>query len=356
MQCHGCGAKLQYNNKNEIGYSPKKDATLCQRCYRIIHYDDLTISLKQGIDAQEVINKINRLDALIIWVVDLFDFEANMVKNFNEYLVGKDIIFVGTKRDLLPETLSNEKLTSFILKRLSAYNISVNAIVVTGGLHQNNHENESITILNNVINHYRFGRDICVVGMANAGKSSLLNQLLNNSHLTTSRYPGTTIDLVAIPYNNYLIYDTPGISKDDTILTHIDESRLKQIVPHKAIHPTVFQLKGNQTLSIGGLVKLDLIQCEKVSAVTYFKNELNIHRSKFENSVNLWNTHLNTLLVPSLNRNYSEMKVQEWTLKPHKKYDIVIHGLGWICISGTVEKVIVATHQNVAVSLREAML
>lgn len=357
MKCRGCGVTLQNLEKNAVGFTPKLDVDYCQRCYRIKHYDDLTISLKQGIDVKEVIEKINHLDALMVWVVDLFDFEANMLKHFNDYLQGKDIIFVGTKRDLLPYTLSNEKLTNFILERLAKYKISVKAIVVTGELHFSLKQyNDSIEILDNVIEHYRNGKDVCVVGMANAGKSSLLNQLLQLNTLTTSRYPGTTIDLVKVAYKDYFIYDSPGISKQDTILTHIDELLLKQIVPIRCVHPTVFQLSKNQTISIAGLVKVDLIGCEDVSAVAYFKNELLIHRGKYENSQQLWENQLNTLLTPSLNQSIHEMKEKVFHLKSNLKTDIVIHGLGWICVSGKTEKIVVTIHENIGVSLREGMI
>ena len=59
--------------------------------------------------------RIAKLDALIVWVVDLFDFEANMIKGLNRHLMGKDILMVATKRDLLPDTLSDEKLADFFI-------------------------------------------------------------------------------------------------------------------------------------------------------------------------------------------------------------------------------------------------
>lgn len=353
-RCIGCGAILQNRDKTSIGYSPKLTNDYCQRCFRITHYDDLTISLKQGIDSNEVIEKINKLNSLIVWVVDLFDFESNMIKNLNEYLVGKDIIFVGTKRDLLPETLSNEKLSEFIISRLKTYNIVVNGIVVTGELHKNIESyNHSIEELTHVIEHYRNNRSVCVIGMANAGKSSLLNQLLNQNQLTTSRYPGTTIDVVELKYQDYIIYDTPGITKADTLLTHLDESKLKAIIPSTHLKPTVFQLHKNQTIFVGGFVKLDLFGCEKVSVVTYFKNDLYIHRTKQENSEVVWHNQFNQLFVPTLS-SIDEFKKVEYNIKD--KTDIVIHGLGWICVSGQVEKIEISVPKNIAVSLRKGMI
>lgn len=66
---------------------------------------------------------------------------------------------------------------------------------------------------------YRKGRDIVFMGVANAGKSTILNQLLAMEDLTTSRHPGTTLDLVPIEQDGYTIYDTPGIENHHSVLT-----------------------------------------------------------------------------------------------------------------------------------------
>ena len=72
--CKGCGVRLQYVDRTLPGYTPKKESEYCQRCFRLMHYDDLTVSMRQGIDPDEVMKKIASMDALILWVVDLFDF------------------------------------------------------------------------------------------------------------------------------------------------------------------------------------------------------------------------------------------------------------------------------------------
>ena len=101
--CKGCGARLQSEDRDALGYTPKADAALCQRCFRIRHYDDVMISMQQGIDPSQVLSKIAQQDALILWVVDLFDFEANLLPGIARHLPGKDIVLIGTKRDLLPQ-------------------------------------------------------------------------------------------------------------------------------------------------------------------------------------------------------------------------------------------------------------
>ena len=45
--------------------------------------------------------------------------------------------------------------------------------------------------------------------------------------LTTSRHPGTTLDLVPIEQDGYTIYDTPGIENHHSVLTFLNSKDLK---------------------------------------------------------------------------------------------------------------------------------
>ena len=64
--CKGCGVVLQNSDANSIGYTPKMEADYCQRCFRIRHYDDVVISMKQGIDSDAVLRKMCIRDSLCI--------------------------------------------------------------------------------------------------------------------------------------------------------------------------------------------------------------------------------------------------------------------------------------------------
>lgn len=357
-KCKGCGVVLQNSDKNKIGYTPKIEAEYCQRCFRIKHYDDVMISMKQGVDSDQVMKQLAKLDALFLWVVDLFDFEANMVKGMNRHLQGKDIILVACKRDLLPSSVGNEKIAQFIIARLKEQGIYVKGIVICGDLVKNakNNNNHSVSEIKKAISLYRDGRNVAVFGMANAGKSTLLNALLDKEALTTSRHPGTTLDLNEIAFEDYILYDTPGLTRYDSTLTLVDDKVLKQIIPTKEINPKKYQLKDNQSLAVGGLVRLDLSGCENVSCVCYFAPGLNIHRGKVENANKLWSEHIgDEILSPTLDQNFTDMKVLE-SAKKENKIDVVIHGLGWFTLSGKIKNIKVYVNKNVDVTFRGAMI
>ncbi|MGL5977690.1 MAG: GTPase [Erysipelotrichaceae bacterium] len=356
--CTGCGVTLQFTDKTAIGYSPKADASLCQRCFRIKHYDDVVINMQTGIDNNHVLSAIQNMDALILWVVDCFDLEANILHGINRHLKGKNIVMVATKRDLLPSNMGNEKLSKFIFRRMKQLDININGLVIAGDLHQFNADyNASVEEIKRAIAHYRDGGDVVVMGMANAGKSTLLNAVLNtDNHLTTSRYPGTTLELSAQTYEDYTLWDTPGLTRDDSLLTMIDPKQLKTVIPYKAVKARNYQLKDDQSMAVGGFARLDMFGCVGVSCVGYFNDRLPLHRSKAEKADDLWNNHLNGLLAPSLDTNFADMKAYDFNAFGKTKIDVVIHGLGFFTLAGEMDRIRIYVNKHVNVTFREAMI
>lgn len=357
-KCKGCGITLQSDDKNKVGYTPKAEADLCQRCFRIKHYGDVTISMRQGIDSDETMKQINSMDALILWVVDLFDFEANMIPGIHRHLMNKDILMVASKRDLLPDSLGNEKLYHFIMRRCKTLGIKINGLIIVGDLveHAHSDENYSIEEIKKGIEVYRKGRDVIAMGMANAGKSTMLNALTDGKeNLTISRFPGTTLGFRKIEMDGYDLYDTPGLTRYDSLLTLVDDSLLKSIVPDTSIKARVYQLKDSQSLSIAGFARLDLFDCKDVTCVGYFSKALQMHRTKQSNADELWSKHLNELLSPAIDTDFKDMKMVSYD-KVSGKLDIVIHGLGWFTVSGKLSKIKVYVNKNVQVTFREAMM
>ena len=297
--CKGCGVLLQNEDENALGYVPTLDASYCQRCYRIRHYGDVTINMQQGIESNATLEKINKIDGVVFWVVDLFAFEANLISRLNQKLPGKDIVMVLTKRDVLPTTLTDEKIINFVKHRLHEENIVVKDIVICGYLlKENDKSREYSSRIVNAILKYRKNRNVIFMGVANAGKSTVLNHLLASKDLTTSQNPGTTLDLVPIPFEDYTIYDTPGIENTHSLLTHLQPKDLKTVIPTKPIRPFVSQIFEDQSFAAAGLARLDVVVSGKATVVGYFSRSLSIHRGKLSNADALWQKHLNGMLVP----------------------------------------------------------
>ena len=313
-----------------------------------MHYDDLTVSMKKGIDPDLVIEKIAGLDALVLWVVDLFDFEAGMIPGINRKLPGKEILMVAAKRDILPETLSHEKTARFVFQRLKELGIQIRGLILSGKL-----QNMGADEVKEAVRMTAKGRPVVVMGRANAGKSTLLNNLMNENVLAASRYPGTTLDFNEISIDGQTYIDTPGLEIEHSLLMEVKEEDLKDILPASTIKPQVYQLRGDQSFAIGGLVRLDLTGCDKASCVFYLSNRLPIHRSKLSAADELWKKHWGNLFKPVA----EEKEFRTFTIhKEMDKMDIVVDGLGWACVHGQMKTVTVHAPKGVNVTFRKAML
>lgn len=348
-KCQGCGITLQYLDPKLPGFTPKEDSVLCQRCFRLRNYGNLMFSAKQEVNSIEVLSKVAKMDALVLWIVDLFDFETGIQESINRWLSDHDIIMVCTKRDLLPDSLGQEKLTRFIRSRLKEKQISVKGIVVIG-----DHGYDGSEEIVNAIKLYRHKRDVVVIGNTNAGKSTMLKTVFGIPALTISRYPGTTLDFIELVQPDYTIYDTPGFNRMNNAQILMKDADLKIVIPNKRIKPVTFQLNKDQTLSLGGLLRIDLLGCEEISCVCYFSERLLIHRSKTEKADQLWAEQYGKLLVPIIGEDYS-IKKQHLPLIGDK-FDIVILGLGWICLTGQIKDIIVSGNDQIDVLVRKAIV
>lgn len=345
-KCKGCGAVLQNTDKEQRGYTPVEDVDFCQRCFRINHYDDLTKSYKGDFDNFEILSSINQTDGLILWVVDFFDFESNIISGLNRHLLNKDVILIGTKRDLLPDSIGNQKLLSFVQRRLKFHGISVTEILFVG-----DHGYDGRDQVLAAIDAYRKGRDVVIMGQANSGKSTLINAL-TDSDITISRYPGTTLDFITIDMGDYKIFDTPGLIRVDNIQYYVDDKHLKQVIPSK-VKPIVYQVSRNTSFAIGGLVRVDVEVEEDASVVFYVNNSLKIHRGSLEKADELWDKHYGELLSPIASGDFKftpDLRITS------NNFDVVINGLGFVSFKGEVKSVKVKVSSEVAVIVREGLL
>lgn len=350
IKCKGCGIELQYDRPNELGYSPKKEAAYCQRCFRLTHYDDIQISMKKGIDEDQVIQQAASIPGLVVWVADCFDFENALLHGMKRHFIGKKIVLAITKCDLLPKTVKEEKLYRYFVDRLKEWQLQPVGICF---MHRGNQDD--LEELKEMIRLFRNNQDVLFMGKANAGKSTLLNGLLNSNQLTVTRYPGTTLDFNEIQMEDWKLIDTPGLLNKESILMQIKDSDLKTVLPDARIKPQIYQLWEPQSFALAGLARIDCFTKESTSAVFYVSERLSIHRGKQENADQLWSNHQNGLLSPSVEEEFKNWK--SYTFNHIKqKSDICISGLGWITIEKEMDKVVVTVPNQVLVTIRKAMI
>lgn len=326
--CQGCGVRLQTAEPLKQGYTPKADSQLCQRCYRLTHYGDLagTSSL---IQTEALLTKLASMDALFLWVLDLFHLNESMIDGLTRHLPDKDIVIIAAKRDLLPDTVSQHKITAMIQRQYKEVRLMPKGVVVVG-----DYGKDGVDEVFKAIDIFRNNRDVVIFGVANAGKSTLINALFpNRLPVTVSQFPGTTVDLIPIAQRGYTIYDTPGIEMRNHLLNALDPAQVKLLQPKAAVKPVVYQLSGRQSLIIGqcAMIHIDAPKTP-VSAVCYFPLKVDVHRTKTEQADGYWQNHT-AAKVPSI-VDYDGKLVKKTWKKTDDKVDVVLMYVGFISISG----------------------
>ncbi len=339
IKCVGCGSILQTEDKNEEGYIPAsglhKEEPICQRCYRLRHYNEVQeLNVDSG-DFLTMLNSLYETDSLIVKVIDVFDFEGSIIPSFNRIVGDKKVLAVINKTDLFPKSTNVSRLVERAKKMLKDAGITANDTIAISAL-----KGRNLDTLMKKISEMANGKDVYIVGTTNVGKSTLINKLLEDNTglknvITTSNIPGTTLGMIDIPLGDtQTLYDTPGIVVDSQIAHYVKIKDLKYVSPDKEIKAKTFQLKNEQTLFIGNLARVDYISGEPNSFSVYCNHHLNVHRTKTVNADEFYDKHYNGLLAPpELEEAYlsTNFDVHEFTLD--NASDILISGLTFVSVA-----------------------
>jgi hypothetical protein len=308
-------------------------------------------------DYLSALNEVKEKQGLVIQIVDLFDLEGSILPENPEFVRGKPLILVGNKMDLFPLSVKKDRLEKYL--RRFAYNSHLypEEVVLCSAV-----KGENIDAILKKIEKVPGGENIFVIGTANVGKSTLMNQLLfrlkeENQGMTTSEYPGTTLHAirVSLPGEKYLI-DTPGYLRNDRLNMLFTPSELKRISPKQRIDPRVYQLQSDQTLFFGGIMRMDFVEGEKQSFVCYVANGLYMHRTKRENADSIYQAQVGKLFVPPEDaRKEIPWKKHVFHFDGKNKEDIVLSSLGWIACGRKNATVHVYAPENVCVKKKKGI-
>lgn len=363
ISCIGCGVEIQTEKQDELGYAPpsalEKESIICQRCFRLKHYNEIQDVPLTDDDFLKILNGVGNTDALIVKIVDIFDFNGSWLPGLHRFAGGNKILLVGNKADILPKSVKHKKLISWMKETSRELGLNPEDVFLVSS-----ERGHGIREVAQAIEDYREGRDVYVVGCTNVGKSTFINRIIKEvtgegDVITTSHFPGTTLDLIEIPLDNGAsLYDTPGIINHHQMAHYIDKRDLKIITPKKEIKPKVFQLNEGQTLFFGGLARFDFVQGERQSFVCHVSNEINIHRTKLENAEELYKNHAGELLQPPRMEDldeFPELVPHEFTIK-EPKTDVVFSGLGWVTVNAAGVKVTAHVPKGVGVLIRKSLI
>jgi ribosome biogenesis GTPase YqeH len=366
--CYGCGAELQTEDSKKAGYLPKeviekrKDGELlCQRCFKLQHYGMMLETPIANEEFKKILKKAGDNKCLLVYVIDIFNFSGSIIEGLEEYTKDNPILIAINKCDILPKSVGLNKIMNWVKNQLEHYSIRYEDVFLVSSI-----KGQEIDALYSKIVEMSNNKDVYVIGNANVGKSSLVNQILkrysNNTGqmITSSVFPGTTLNVVQIPYDDdNFIYDTPGLIYDKSIYNYLDMKNLKYVLPRKEMKPISFQLGEKQSVFIGSSAAINFEKGPSSSFIFYGSTYLQYHRTKLNNKTVEKFQRLveDPKFLPKLNQKLSlkDMEAHKFTL-PKGRISIVISGLVCIDVVNGGQEITVYAPKNVQVYLRETLI
>ena len=166
--CMGCGVEIQTEDKNKLGFAPsgalKKETIVCQRCFRLKHYNEVPDLSLEAEAFKEMLKTISQKDALLVYIVDIFDFQGSWMPGLEQFTKNNDVILVGNKMDVLPKSTNESKLMQWMRRRSREYGLNPKEVFLISAV-----KNIGIEDLALNIDDFRQGRDVYVIGCTNVG-------------------------------------------------------------------------------------------------------------------------------------------------------------------------------------------
>jgi ribosome biogenesis GTPase A len=289
-KCNGCGTTLQTTEPNNKGYIKEekyKDSNYCERCYKIIHYNEKIITELDNIN-EYIIKEVNVKAQYAYFLIDFLNINSETIETFRKINVPKTLII--SKLDIIPKSVKETKIINF-LKR--TYKIEEEILFQSTKKNINTRK-----IINNLSENNI--NEVYILGYTNAGKSTLINKLneLENTKIepvTTSLIPNTTIDFIKIKLNNITIVDSPGFTLKNTLYKANEFDLIKKINPKSFLKPTTYQLKQSASLLIEDKIKITSSIANNYTL--YISNDIKTDRIFDKNKI-LENTNKITILIP----------------------------------------------------------
>ncbi|KAI0561655.1 50S ribosome-binding GTPase [Gracilaria domingensis] len=395
-------AKVESTSEGEgilVEDAPKR--VVCQRCYRLTHYGAIepalrvppSVAAKSENFSSELspekfrrnLEALKKINSVIIYLVDIFDFHGTFITALRDIVGTKNpILLAVNKVDLLPADMKPSRVETWIKQECAELGLSditrVHLISSTKG------QNVRILLADAVRLAKKRKADIYVIGAANVGKSTFINQLINMQNrnkaklrgkkqrsapttvdaLTTSVVPGTTLDVIKIPLGSSInLYDTPGLMMPHQLTNYLDSKDLRAVLPSKTVERVSLRLGEGKALYIGALARIEVVSGRPFFFTSFFSPEVKVHPGKTEDALEFTKKHAGALLKPPSSLEAFE-RLGEWTSKSFTATgegwkrscaDIVLSGLGWVALTGAGDITVrICVPRGVGVFTRESLM
>ena len=368
VKCPGCGVVIQTEYPEKIGYINKdvlekrKDNFLCERCYRLKHYNEVK-NEEISIDFDKVFEKITNEKCLIVNIIDTFDLLGSVIPDINKKFPKAKILVIANKYDLFMRSNRPTKLRTYLKSYLKDKNVNYCDLIVTSSIE----EDAGKPIYDAIKKHYN-NMPVYFIGMTNVGKSTLINNISKSQesflNLTTSNQVGTTIDVSKFVLKDLLIGDTPGYYNNKQFTHYLDKKSLNLVMPKKFVKPRVYQLYKNDTIFVSGIFSLTYLDNninnintnnEKMGISFYVANTLMLYRTK-NDPIEYYEKHKDDYLsVPNKTERERLGKLITTELDMKANEEIVISGVGFVNFTKAC-KVCITIYESIEIEIRKSMI
>lgn len=376
---------------------------LCKRCHRLQNFGSVEQKLRPGWTdeptlSQEQFRKLllplREKKAVILALVDLFDFSGSVLPELDEIAGDNPVILAANKADLLPSEMGQQRAENWVRRELEYMNVQ--SIANIGGAVRlvSCKTGFGIPALMEKARKLAddMDADIYIVGAANAGKSTLVNYLLEDANpesnrskfggrkragnankwkgsVTTSPLPGTTLEFIKIEIGkNLSLYDTPGLLVPGCLTERLTPEELKIVVPKKKVEPITFRIASGKCCLVGGLAKIEVVGDCKPFLFTFFvANDIKLHMTDSTRAEEFTAKHVGKMLTPPLEpgpermEEIGEFEYHEIDIKgegwKQAAADITLRGLGWVAVTGAgVAKLRIGVPKGIGLTVRPPLM
>ncbi|CAE8674413.1 unnamed protein product, partial [Polarella glacialis] len=282
---------------------------------------------------------------------------------------------IANKIDLLPRDASVIRVRGWVAQE--AILAGFPRVKITDVFPVSCHDGKGIMAVAKLLDQQNTYREHYLVGAANVGKSSLINRLSlrkrkgvgetsakDSTGFTVSLMPGTTLRPLVMKYQqgNTKLIDMPGLLVPGSFTERLTLEDLQQIIPQKrgALRVT-FRMAEGRSILMGALARIDMAEGRPYQFTVFASEKLKIHECAIDKADWIAQRWAGGKLTPPMKaEQFAPM--QPWVLHRFELtgrgwdeacVDLVVHGLGWVALTGVGDFVVAALSSASAAASKE---
>ena len=363
LRCHNCGAILQSDKKKEEGFISKSivengapKIPYCNSCYeKMLALNTSNLEHETDKDIIRILNDAVATDSLIVWMVDLFEFNGTLNPDVVKKVKKLNVVVVGSKRDLFPSSVEDSMLIRYLDERFSEVGINPVSILLIGS-----EDKIDIDELLKLFKEQRKFRDVYLIGEVNSGKTTIINKILKGYvnktkwQIKTELYPGTNSSVLEIPLSNSsFFYELPDLSNSTSTLSKVEKDVQKIIIPKKEIVMKRSFIGEGSAIVVGNLACLYVLKGKRGSIRTFMSEKTEIKIVSNERVDDVMSQNLRKKFCRPVSERFVSFRdydMFEYELEDDDlRHDISVEGLCWFSTRGKGQTLRVLLPKGVAV-------